>query len=124
MINYRIAWNKTDWEEALYYVEEPKDFILEMTREGNDIYNDYFSSPAEISEFSFEYDARLDENFNIENESLHIYFMDNNDDINLTQLMPVKANNFADSLLNGYKKTSVRLKPILDRKHRQIGNRW
>ena len=119
--NYRIAWNKTDWEEALYYVEEPKDFILEMTREGNDIYNDYFSSPAEISEFSFEYDARLDENFNIENESLHIYFMDNNDDINLTQLMPVKANNFADSLLNGYKKTSVRLKPILDRKHRQIG---
>ena len=49
---------------------DKKDFILEMTREENEIYNNDLSYPAEINQFDFEYEARLDEDYNIENESI------------------------------------------------------
>ncbi|MDB4648442.1 fibrobacter succinogenes major paralogous domain-containing protein [Crocinitomicaceae bacterium] len=120
--NYRIAWEKTDWEEVLYYVEEPKDFVIETIKEDNEIFSDGNFVPEGFNEFWFDYSARLDENYNIIKENIFIEEIARNDEyFHLKRLLPVKAENLADSLLSNYKKVKVRKRPVYDKKRRPIG---
>ena len=89
---------------------------ISTTREGNEIFGDDFGSTL-----GFSYGARLDKEYNIKSEYFEVMLMLGSDDIMLTRLLPVKAENHADSLLSNYKKVEVRKRPVYDKKGRPIG---
>lgn len=115
---YEIKFQNIELHEYLNNIKVSTTPLSDIstTREGNDISGDDFGSTLE-----FFYSAQLDKEYNIKSENFEAALMLGSNDINLTRLLPAKAENLADSLLSNYKKVEVTKRPVYDKKGRPIG---